>query len=111
MLLSHRSPRVSNNVLPHRGRNWGPERLYGLLELPPGAENSPEVPSALVSSWSPQATHARVAVNTLKLPSEVLDDVRAPPRDNASTQLSCPGDALPMASPGFFAKPPLSLRL
>lgn len=27
------------------------------------------------------------------------------------TQQSCPGDALPMARPGLFAKPPSSLRL
>lgn len=67
---------------------------------------APEGPSALVGSRSPRATLPKVAVNTFKLPSEALDGVWAPP-----AQPSCPGDALPTASPGLFAKPPLSLRL
>lgn len=72
--------------------------------MPSGAANTPEGPSALVGSRSPGATLPRVATITFKLPSEALDDVLAHPWDNASTQLSCPSDAVAVVSPGVLAK-------
>lgn len=81
------------NVLPCRGKSWDTERLGGLLEVSPGAENRPEGPSALVGSWSPGATLPRVAIITFqfiitfitfKSPSEALEDALAHPWDKTS---------------------------
>lgn len=65
-------------------RELGHREAVCSLEVPPGAENGPEGPSALVGSWSSQATLPRVAANTFGSPSKALDEVWAPPWDNAS---------------------------
>ena len=82
-----------------------------MLEVLPREENRSEGPSALVGSWAPRTTLPRVAANTFRLPLEALGAVQEPLRGASPAQLSCPRDALPMACPQIFAKPPLSLHL